>query len=78
VPVLEAELDARCSHLRSGWYWGTQAFAEKMLRTFRPGAHPAKSRALQRTAERRAHGLQQVEQWLRPGPARGRSPECGW
>ncbi len=33
----------------------------------RPRAHPAKSRALQRTAERRAHGLQQAEQWLREG-----------
>ena len=67
VPVLEAEIDARCSHLRRGWYWGTQAFAEQVLQKFRPGAAPSKSRAYSRTAERRAHGMQQAEQWLREG-----------
>ena len=67
VPVLEGEIDARCSHLRRGWYWGTQAFAERMLNTFRPGVSKAKSRAYSRTAERRAHGTQQAERWLREG-----------
>ena len=70
VPVLEEELDARCSHLRRGWYWGTQAFAERMLQTFRPGAAgKVKSRAMLRAPERRAHGQQQAEQWLREGLA---------
>ncbi len=69
VPLLDAEVDARCSHLRRGWYWGTQTFAEKMLHTFRPRAAAAKSRTYARTAERRAHGLQQAEQWLREGLA---------
>ncbi len=69
VPVLEGEIDARCSHLRRGWYWGTQAFAERMLNTFRPGTSKAKSRAYSRTAERRAHGLQQAERWVQEGLA---------
>ncbi len=30
VPALAAEADARASHLRRGWYWGTQAFGEAM------------------------------------------------
>ena len=60
VPVLEAEIDARCSHLRRGW--GTQAFAERLLRIVRPAAAKPKSRAFARTAERRAHGLQQAEE----------------
>jgi hypothetical protein len=31
IPLPE-EMDARCSHLRRGWYWGSQAFGEKMLK----------------------------------------------
>lgn len=69
VPVLAEEVDARCSHLRRGWYWGTQAFAERVLKTFRPAGAKPKSRAFARTAERRAHGLQQAEEWLQEGLA---------
>ena len=67
VPVMEAEIDARCSHLRRGWYWGTRAFAGRMLQKFCPAAAKTKSRAYSRTAERRAHGMQQAEEWLRKG-----------
>jgi hypothetical protein len=31
VPV-DAEADRRGSHLRRGWYWGTQAFAERLVK----------------------------------------------
>jgi putative transposase len=31
VPLLDAERDARQSHVRRGWYWGSQAFAESLL-----------------------------------------------
>jgi putative transposase len=76
VPVLEAEIDARCSHLRRGWYWGTQAFAERMLRAFRPRAAKPKSRAYAATLERQAHGAQQAEQWLAQGlAAAGLTPQ---
>jgi hypothetical protein len=30
--LLPEEADARCSHLRRGWYWGSQVFAEEMLK----------------------------------------------
>jgi hypothetical protein len=30
VPVLPEEVDARCSHMRRGWSWSTQAFGERM------------------------------------------------
>ena len=62
VPVLPAEIDARCSHLRRGWYWGTQAFGEKILSLARPREAKAKSGAYSRVPERRAHGMQQAEQ----------------
>ena len=29
---LPADRDRRMSHLRRGWYWGRQKFAERMLR----------------------------------------------
>ena len=29
VPVSSVELDARLSHIRRGWYWGSQQFAEE-------------------------------------------------
>ena len=31
IPPLDPELDARMSHLRRGWYWGSQQFAEEVL-----------------------------------------------
>jgi len=30
--VVDADADRRGSHLRRGWYWGKQAFAEKLLK----------------------------------------------
>jgi putative transposase len=67
IPVIEEEVDARCSHLRRGWYWGTQAFAEEVLRAVRPRESKAKSRAYQRAPERRAHGLQEAKELLKTG-----------
>ena len=29
---LPAEVDARMSHLRRGWYWGRQEFGQQMLK----------------------------------------------
>ena len=31
VPAMQEEMDRRCSHLRKGWYWGSQGFAEKLM-----------------------------------------------
>jgi hypothetical protein len=44
-----AEVDARMSHLRRGWYWGRQEFAEKLRRLMGARLQSAKSRAYLRT-----------------------------
>ncbi len=71
VPVLADEIDARCSHLRRGWYWGTREFAERMTKLVArtPAFTTRKSRAYARSAERLAHGEFQAERWLEEGLA---------
>ena len=67
VPLLPTEIDARVSHLRRGWYWGTQAFSEKMLK-LAAGAMPAnRARAYRSATVRKAHDEAQAEQWLTEG-----------
>lgn len=69
VPPLPAEVDARSSHLRRGWYWGTQAFGEAMRRL--AGAvvrkQTPKSRSYRGDPHVAAHGEQQAETWLKKG-----------
>jgi hypothetical protein len=69
VPVAPEEVDARCSHLRRGWYWGGQEFAEKLCRLaekrLKERTNP--SRSYKRTPETRAHSENQAEQWLSEG-----------
>ena len=71
VPVPEKEVDARCSHLRRGWYWGGQAFAEKMkaLAGAAVTATPRVSRAYRRTPQHLAHGEQEAARLLEEGLA---------
>lgn len=69
VVPLAADLDARTSHLRRGWYWGSQGFAERMLKLAETTLGRTKSRAFRGVAVRRAHGLERAEQWLREGLA---------
>lgn len=63
------EINARTSHLRRGWYWGSQSFSEKMLKLAEKTLGRTKSRAFRRVAVRQAHGLERAEQWLREGLA---------
>jgi len=67
VPLPEAEADARMSHLRRGWYWGTQAFAEKMLKLAGEVLPQAKARNYRSSSVRKAHDERQAEAWLREG-----------
>ncbi len=69
VVAVSGEVDARCSHLRRGWYWGSQNFAEKLLKLAGKTLGRTKSRAYRGVAIRRAHGLERAEQWLREGLA---------
>jgi hypothetical protein len=66
VPLPE-EVDARCSHLRQGWYWGRQAFAEKMLKLAGATLGRDQNRTYRASLERRAHDVTKAEQLLREG-----------
>ena len=55
VPAMAEEVDARCSHLRRGWYWGTQAFAEGLLERLGNAVAVLKGRAYRSAPERRSH-----------------------
>lgn len=69
VSVMPAEVDARCSHLRHGWYWGTQAFGQK-LRELAGSVlerRTPRSRGYQKDAHVREHGELQAEVWLKVG-----------
>ncbi len=59
--------DARTSHLRRGWYWGTEAFAERLRKMLEGKVDKPASRAYQRTPQRLAHGLQQAEELAEGG-----------
>jgi hypothetical protein len=67
IPVSDEEVDARCSHLRRGWSWGTQRFAEKMLALAEAGLGRTKGRAYRSGGVRRSHDAQRVQSLLRDG-----------
>lgn len=64
---LPAEVDARMSHLRRGWYWGSQEFGERMLKLGSKAIGKGKSRAYSGSRERRAHDALRAEEWIREG-----------
>jgi putative transposase len=59
--------DARMSHLRRGWYWGGQEFAQWALEFADRLVRKGKSRAYLRSRERLAHGVVQAEKLLKEG-----------
>lgn len=69
VPPHSEEVDARASHLRRGWYWGTQAFGEAMRKLGQKLLKKAApvSRAYQKHELVREHGERQAQQWLARG-----------
>ena len=56
LPSLGSEADARRSHLRRGWYWGSQEFAERLLRIGEPALKKARHRDYRASLEIKAHG----------------------
>ncbi len=64
---LPAEVDARMSHLRRGWYWGRQEFGQQMLKLAGRLVGKRRSRSYRRSAQNLAHGEQQAEQWVGEG-----------
>ncbi len=78
MPPQSEELDARASHLRRGWYWGTQAFGEAMRKLgqkLMKKAVPV-SRAYQKNALVREHGERQALEWLVKGLKAGGLKPC--
>jgi putative transposase len=69
VPPQSEEVDARSSHLRRGWYWGTQAFGDAMRKLAAAAMKKAvpKSRAYQKHELVMEHGHRQAEAWLGKG-----------
>ena len=57
----------RCSHLRRGWYWGSQSFAERMRKLAETKLNWMKSRAYRSAAARQTHGVEQAQRWLQEG-----------
>ena len=69
VPLLAEEADSRCSHLRRGWYWGTQAFAERLMAAVKRGMESFKGRAGRSAPERRSHDMATARDWIVRGIA---------
>ncbi len=72
LPALDPERDRRRSTLADGWYWGSQAFAERLLALGeavigRPGHRSARS-----TQEKRAHGELVARELLEEGLRRAK------
>jgi putative transposase len=69
VPAAPEEVDARCSHLRRGWYWGSQEFAEKLHKRLEKVIKEKvrSSRAYRKTPQVQAHSEEQASRWLEDG-----------
>ncbi len=67
VPMLPGEMDSRTSHLRRGWFWGSQAFAEKMLKLAADLLPKKKARAFRSSSVAKAHHEGQALAWLEEG-----------
>jgi len=69
MPVIAKDVDARCSHLRRGWYWGSQGFAGKLRELAGKLMKERKrmSRAYRKAPQVTAHSEEQAERWLADG-----------
>lgn len=69
MPLPGVEVDARCRHLRRGWYWGSQEFGERMLVLGEKAVRGPKGRAYRAAGARRSHTEAQAAQYLKDGLA---------
>jgi REP element-mobilizing transposase RayT len=67
TPVSDPEADGRRSTLADGWYWGSQAFAERLLALTKDALGGAKHRQALGTRENRAHDEQRARLLLANG-----------
>jgi REP element-mobilizing transposase RayT len=69
VPSPLADADGRASHLRRGWYWGSQAFAERMLEVGAAMLKKERNRNYRASLESRAHGEREALRLVQEGLA---------
>lgn len=67
--VIAPENDHRRSHLRHGWYWGSQAFAERTLKLAERAVMSRRNRTYRSGAVSRAHDEREAERLLSGGLA---------
>ena len=67
--VIAPENDHRRSHLRHGWYWGSQAFAERALKLAEKAVTSRRNRTYRSGAVSRAHDEREAERLLSEGLA---------
>lgn len=66
--AVDAESDKRGSHLRRGWYWGKQAFAESLLKLGEAAiGRNREARGYDASPAMKAHGEQQALALLEEG-----------
>jgi REP-associated tyrosine transposase len=66
VPLLEAA-DGRMSHLRRGWYWGPQEFAQWALEFADALVRKGNGEPTSEAGNASAHGVEQAEKLLKEG-----------
>ncbi len=64
VPDLPSERDRRFSKLRKGWYWGSQAFCERLLALVGQGLAKTAARGYKSSPEVKEHGERAAEQLI--------------
>jgi hypothetical protein len=67
VPSPAPEADGRRSQLRRGWYWGSQAFAERMLAVGEAVLKKKRHRSYRASLESRAHGEREAQRLVGEG-----------
>jgi hypothetical protein len=66
--AVDADADKRGSHLRRGWYWGKQAFADNLMKLGEATiGRKRKARGYDASPERKAHGEQKALGLLEEG-----------
>ena len=69
MPGRDGDRDARRSDLRRGWYWGSQAFAERVLKVGEAVLVRPRHRSAKASGEKRAHGEGEALRLLTEGIA---------
>jgi putative transposase len=69
IPMDDRAVDARCSNLQRGWYWGSQEFGQKMLRLAENLLQKERDRSYRASEESRQHTEQKAELLLQTGLA---------